>query len=138
MIISSNSRSRGSGMPYQVPDALRHAMSVYRAVPRTNRTPAPSSRAYQPKTARVERSRHCYAIKSAAASDRTGAALWRFRVKRVIPSGSDFHLFHPQTHVRKMGSVPLTDYRQSHRTYEGSRVRISNNVGSVKHFLSRL
>ena len=35
----------------------------YRAVPRTNRTPAPSSRAYQPKTARVERSRHCYAIK---------------------------------------------------------------------------
>src|SRR6266852_5082124 len=29
----------------------------YRAVPRTNRTTAPSSRAYQPKTARVERSR---------------------------------------------------------------------------------
>jgi len=39
----------------------------YRAVPRTNRTSAPSSRAYQPKTARVERRRHCYAIKYRAA-----------------------------------------------------------------------
>jgi len=38
MIISSNSPSRGSGMPHQVDDAIVHAHVRYRAVPRTNRT----------------------------------------------------------------------------------------------------
>src|SRR5216683_2841743 len=55
MISSSNSLSRGSGMLHQVDDAFTARHVRYRAVPRTNRTPAKSSRAYQSKSARVER-----------------------------------------------------------------------------------
>src|ERR1700731_1660498 len=55
MISSSNSLSRGSGMLHQVDDAFTARHVRYRAVPRTNRTPATSSRAYQSKSARVER-----------------------------------------------------------------------------------
>jgi hypothetical protein len=49
-------------MLYQVDDASTARHVRHRAVPRTNRTPAPSSRAYQQKSDRVERGRHCYAI----------------------------------------------------------------------------
>jgi hypothetical protein len=42
-------------MLHQVDDAFTVRHVRYRAVPRTNRTPATSSRAYQPKSARVER-----------------------------------------------------------------------------------
>jgi hypothetical protein len=55
MISSSNSLSRGSGMLHQVDDAFTARHVRHRAVPRTNRTPATSSRAYQSKSARVER-----------------------------------------------------------------------------------
>jgi hypothetical protein len=50
-------------MPHQVHGAFSARHVRYQAVSRTNRTPAPSSRAYQPKSTRVERGRHCYAIK---------------------------------------------------------------------------
>jgi len=49
-------------MLHQVDDAFTARHVRHRAVPRTNRTPATSSRAYQSKSARVE-GRHCYAIK---------------------------------------------------------------------------
>jgi hypothetical protein len=42
-------------MLHQVDDAFTARHVRYRAVPRTNRTPATSSRAYQSKSARVER-----------------------------------------------------------------------------------
>ena len=60
----------------------------YRAVPRTNRTPAPSSRAYQPNTARVERSRHCYAIKSLQTSPSCGYSQSLLSVWIVAPQNS--------------------------------------------------
>jgi hypothetical protein len=62
MIISSNSLFRGSGMPYQVDDALPHAMSGtgLSRVRIELRLPPPS---LSIKTARVDSSRHCYAIK---------------------------------------------------------------------------
>jgi hypothetical protein len=39
---------------------VTHGLVRYRAVPRTNRTPALSSRGYPPKSARVEVDQHCY------------------------------------------------------------------------------
>ena len=64
MITSSNSLSRGSGMPNQVHGALVRAPCPVPSCPAYE----PNSghflpRAYQLKTARVERGRHCYAIK---------------------------------------------------------------------------
>jgi hypothetical protein len=62
MIGSSNSLSRGSGMPYQVDDAILHAMSgIELSRVRTELRLLPPE-AYQQKSDRVERGRHCYAI----------------------------------------------------------------------------
>ena len=44
-------------------DAFTARHVRHRAVPRTNRTPATSSRAYQSKSTRVESGQYCYAIK---------------------------------------------------------------------------
>src|SRR3981081_1662832 len=64
MIISSNSLFRGSGMLHQVDDALPHAMSgIELSRVRTELRLLPPE-AYQQKPDRVERGRHCYAIKS--------------------------------------------------------------------------
>src|SRR5271155_1417187 len=63
MISSSNSLSRGSGMPIQVDDALVRAPCPVPSCPACE----PNSGSVHPnlpaKAARVERGRHCYAIK---------------------------------------------------------------------------
>ena len=67
MIISSDSLSRGSGMPYQVHDALPHAISgTELSRVRTELRLLPPE-AYQQKSDCVERGRHCNAIKSVPA-----------------------------------------------------------------------
>ena len=61
MIISSNSLSRGSGMLYQLDDALLHAMSGIELSRVRTELRLLLPEAYQQKSDRVERGRHCYA-----------------------------------------------------------------------------
>jgi hypothetical protein len=66
-------------MLHQVDDAFTARHVRYRAVPRTNRTPATSSRAYQSKSARVERA----GIVMQSSGNWSNIALWHLSGKRV-------------------------------------------------------
>src|SRR5882757_5156241 len=73
MISSSNSLSRGSGMLCQVDDALLHARSGTELSDVRTELQLLSPRGYQQKSDRVERGRHCYAIKWVMQSSGTAA-----------------------------------------------------------------
>ena len=82
MISSSNSLSRGSGMLHQVDDALPHAMSGTELSRVQTELRLLPPEAYQQKSDRVERGRHCYAIKRRA-RDSTSQVLLSGFVKHL-------------------------------------------------------
>src|SRR5580704_5990316 len=98
MIGSSNSLSRGSGMLHQVDDALPHAMSgTELSRVRTELRLLPPE-AYQQKSDRVERSRHCYAIKCRTSTSlvRPSALDRHFGYQRVFPWRTDTPALQPR------------------------------------------